>query len=120
MDYDRTARRLEPLHEMDVVRIEDPDAWTRKATVLSEVDPRSYTVRTENGQVLRRNRRSLLKSQENIEEHSQDTESGQSASMTPDLQHTVSPTTPFPVLNAPVLRRSYRARKPPDKLIEQG
>lgn len=64
MNYDKTARYLEPLQEGNVVRIEGPDLWTRKATVLSEVGPRSFGVKTENGQVLRRNRMSLLKTQD--------------------------------------------------------
>ncbi len=62
MNYNKAAQRLEPL---DDVGIEDPDAWSRKSTVLNEVEPRSYTVKTENEQVLRRNRNSLLKTQEN-------------------------------------------------------
>jgi hypothetical protein len=34
--------------------------WTVKGTVLSKVGPRSYLIRTENGSILRRNRRDLL------------------------------------------------------------
>ena len=39
MNYDKTARRLEPLQERDVVKIEGSDCWDRKAIVLSEVGP---------------------------------------------------------------------------------
>lgn len=63
-DFDRATRVLEPLQERDVLRREDPDAWTRKATVCREVGPRSYTVRTECGQVFRRHRRSLKTSED--------------------------------------------------------
>ncbi len=72
INYDKTARCLEPLQERDVVRIEGPDFWARKATVLSEVGPRSFVLKTENGQVLRRNRRSLLKTQD-TENHGEET-----------------------------------------------
>lgn len=46
---------------------EYPDGWKTKA-VLQEVAPKSFTVRTEEGQIFRRNRRSLLKTQENVPE----------------------------------------------------
>lgn len=59
--YDRTAKQLPPLSRNDPVRIESPEGWTTKATVLQEVAPQSYTVRTKEGQIIRRNRRSLLK-----------------------------------------------------------
>ena len=59
--HDKTARSLTPLSEHDVVRIEEPHTWNRKAVVLKEVGPRSYTVRTEDGHVFRRNRRCLLR-----------------------------------------------------------
>ncbi|KAJ8381193.1 hypothetical protein SKAU_G00019710 [Synaphobranchus kaupii] len=59
--YDRTATALVPLQEKDVVRIEGPGSWTKRATVLQQVTPRSYSVMTENGNVIRRNRRHLLK-----------------------------------------------------------
>ena len=54
MNYDKRARHQEPLQERDVLRIEGPKFWDRKATVLSEVGPRSFVVKTETGQVLRR------------------------------------------------------------------
>ena len=59
--YDRTAKPLPPLSRDDAVRIESPEGWTTKATVLQEVAPQSYTVKTPEGQIIRRNRRSLLK-----------------------------------------------------------
>lgn len=60
-NYDKSSRSLVPLAKYDTVRLEDSYNWGKKATVLEEVSPRSYTVRTEDGQILRRNRRSLLK-----------------------------------------------------------
>lgn len=53
LNYDKTARHLEPLQERDVVRIEGPEVLDWKATVLREVGPRSFVLKTENGQVLR-------------------------------------------------------------------
>lgn len=37
----------------DVVRIQDQDAWSRKATALQEIGPRAYGVRAEGGDVFR-------------------------------------------------------------------
>ncbi|MGH0133643.1 UNVERIFIED_CONTAM: hypothetical protein FKN15_056146 [Acipenser sinensis] len=34
----------QPLHRSDVVRIEAPGTWNKKATVLEQVAPRSYNV----------------------------------------------------------------------------
>ncbi|XP_039890321.1 uncharacterized protein K02A2.6-like [Simochromis diagramma] len=59
--YDRRAKQLRPLAVKDTVRVEDQNGWNTKATVLEEVAPRSFNVRTEDGQIIRRNRRSLLK-----------------------------------------------------------
>ncbi|KAI7790353.1 hypothetical protein IRJ41_020250 [Triplophysa rosa] len=69
--FDRTTKILQPLCKQDVVRVQNADTWSRKAVVLEEVNPRSYKVQTENGQVLRRNRRSLLKTKEDTNEHKQ-------------------------------------------------
>uniref|UniRef100_A0A3B4UX38 Integrase catalytic domain-containing protein n=1 Tax=Seriola dumerili TaxID=41447 RepID=A0A3B4UX38_SERDU len=116
MNYDKTVRCLEPLQEKDVVRIEGLDFWARKATVLSEVGPRSFVIKTENGQVLRRNWRSLLKT-EDTENHTEETESEQQDEAVQDVQHSELPS-PSPMTET--LRRSTRPRKPPERLIEQG
>ena len=60
--YDRGSKELNDLQPGDVVRIQSPRGigrrkpWT-KAHVGEKVDVRSYEVRTEDGRVLRRNRR---------------------------------------------------------------
>lgn len=36
------------------------NTWEQKAKILEEVKPRSYTIQTEDGAILRRNRRDLL------------------------------------------------------------
>ncbi|KAK7933488.1 hypothetical protein WMY93_004384 [Mugilogobius chulae] len=114
MAYDKSTRRLEPLFERDSVRIEGPDCWDRKATVLSEVGPRSFVVETEDGQRIRRNRRSLLKTNVDIEKHTDEAES--------ENQNDTSKTQPSePLVSSPStepLRRSTRQRKPPERLIE--
>ena len=62
--YDRGSKELNDLQPGDVVRIQPPRGigrrkpWT-KARVGEKVDIRSYEVRTEDGRVLRRNRRHL-------------------------------------------------------------
>ncbi len=58
-NYDKQTKMLKVLSKNDIVRVEDANCWDRKAVVLEEVNPRSHVVRTENGQILRRNRRSL-------------------------------------------------------------
>ena len=77
------------------MEIEGPDCWDRKAIVLSEVGPRSFVVKTKNGQVLRSNRRSLLKAQ-GIEHQAEETGSEQQEGGTPDVQHGEHPS-PFPM-----------------------
>ena len=59
--HDRGTKPLAPLQEGDNVRVRQQGKWSTKATVLRrEEEPRSYTVRTERGGELRRNRRDLL------------------------------------------------------------
>lgn len=66
-NYDKSTKSLVPLARHDTVSIQDYNTWTKKATVLDEVNPRSYTARTEDGQILRRNQRTLLKTQETLQ-----------------------------------------------------
>jgi hypothetical protein len=56
--YNRGAKELSPLHEVDVVRIRpkgNEKSW-KKAIVQGQVDIRSYNIRTEDGREYRRNR----------------------------------------------------------------
>lgn len=55
--YGPSSKHLEPLSRNDVVMIEGPNTWNRKAIVLQEVAPRSYSVRTDDGHILRQKRR---------------------------------------------------------------
>lgn len=114
--YDKSSRPLEPLRMNDTVRVHDANIWRDKATVLEEVGPRSYTVRTEDGVVLRRNRRSLQKTQETSELPQEDAPAGsvpiQVSPEEPDKSRSgLTQTSPV------VLRRSSRTVRPPDRLI---
>jgi hypothetical protein len=63
--HDQHAEKLSVLIPGDSIRVRQ-DAkphWKDKGEVLKRVMPRSYNVKTENGAVLRRNRRDLLKIQ---------------------------------------------------------
>ncbi|MGH0128263.1 UNVERIFIED_CONTAM: hypothetical protein FKN15_034099 [Acipenser sinensis] len=115
-NYDKATKSLKPLSRYDVVRIEDPNAWNRKATVLQEISPRSYTVRTEDGQILRRNRRSLLRTQETFqeEEHEQPDDNHPTAESSPVLTEDSSSSNKQTDLL--VLRRSSRTIKKPERL----
>lgn len=63
--YDRTARPLSSLNPGDEIRVRHENTWN-PGIVESKADtPRSYVIRTDKGQKLRRNRRHLLKTTEN-------------------------------------------------------
>uniref|UniRef100_A0A3B5R1Y6 Integrase catalytic domain-containing protein n=1 Tax=Xiphophorus maculatus TaxID=8083 RepID=A0A3B5R1Y6_XIPMA len=110
-NYDKTARR-----------VEDRGTWERKATVLKEVSPRSYEIQTDGGQVLRRNRRSLLKTQEqDSQKQGQDeSDAGHQARETTDPHGVGKDALPNNTSSTHVLRRSTRTRRPPERLIKQG
>ena len=67
--YDRGAKLLKPIGSEDTVRVkrEKNALWKEKAKVLEQVAPRSFRVLLENGQVLRRNRQDLLKTNETFQ-----------------------------------------------------
>ncbi|KAL7859480.1 hypothetical protein SRHO_G00146270 [Serrasalmus rhombeus] len=115
--YDKSTKPLSPLAKDHVVRIQDQDAWNRKATVLQEVGPRSYEVKTEEGHVLRRNRRSLLKTKETFTETEKESNafSADAASNADNNGHLHVDTSNVQS-ELPVLRRSGRQKKRPDRL----
>lgn len=109
----------------------------KKAAVLKEVNPRFYLVQTKDGQILRRNRQSLLKSAEicklNIEVSPLDVPTYEMPS--PEMQSSEMPSVAVspspkvqlseqsseldsfvPKTDSPILRRSDRVRKPPVRL----
>lgn len=64
--YNISAKELPPLCKGEIVRVKPTDRSGRwfKARVEQQVDVRSYEVRTEDGRILRRNRRHLRSSKE--------------------------------------------------------
>lgn len=123
--YDRTTKSL-PSFKQDVVREQDANKWNRKAIVLEEIKPRSYRVQTETGQVLRRNQRSLMKTLETFNEHQHQQDLSNCTSepklSLPELSlPELEPELPLPKLSQneqfdlPVLRRSSRVVKKPDR-----
>ena len=119
-NYDKVSKSLVSLSPNDTVRLQDFKYWNRKATVLKEVAPRSYNVRTEDGQVLRRNRRSLLKTPETLEQSADDELCTTTTAPPPtELKDLPPPADPKPSEPVPehVLRRSTRESKPPDRLV---
>ena len=71
--YNISAKELPPLNNGEVVRVKPTDRSGRwyKARVEKQVDVRSYDVRTEDGQVFRRNRRHLRSSKEPVHSSSE-------------------------------------------------
>ena len=112
--YDRTTKHLPPLTTNDTVRIEDADGWSTKATVVQEVAPRSYTVKTDDGQILRRNRRSLLKTPQGTVGELSVTCGESQVIPTPAMDCNTDSHTPTP--SEPELRRSTREIRKPDRL----
>ncbi|RXM30973.1 hypothetical protein EOD39_7374 [Acipenser ruthenus] len=128
-NYDESTKTLQPLHR--IVRIEAPGTWNKKATVLEQVAPRSYNVMTENGEIYWRNRRSLLKTNEGFQTHSDTEDMPDTVQLGTDDAggeiHNASLTTSTTVVatdlpgpetfsNTPSLRRSQCNIKPPVKL----
>uniref|UniRef100_A0A672FWU0 Integrase catalytic domain-containing protein n=1 Tax=Salarias fasciatus TaxID=181472 RepID=A0A672FWU0_SALFA len=118
--YDKATKTLTPLAKDDVVRIHDQDTWSRKATVLQEVGPRSYKVRTEDGNILRRNRRNLLKTKEHFQEAGCDDAQSEDAvslpNKVPKLRSNGHGQSNDETSALPALRRSERHIKKPVKL----
>uniref|UniRef100_A0A9J8C3U9 Integrase catalytic domain-containing protein n=1 Tax=Cyprinus carpio carpio TaxID=630221 RepID=A0A9J8C3U9_CYPCA len=107
--YDRAAKHLHPLMRDDVVRINSDENWSKKAIVMQEVAPRSsYTVKTDDGQIFRRNRRDLLKTIKESESTALYTTNDCNTDTNIDTQ--TSNNLPF------TCRRSTRPIKNPDRL----
>ena len=64
--HDRSAKDLHPLNSGDVVRIRHNHQWQRGVVSSEHSTPRSYIVQTEHGAMLRRNRRDLIHTTEDL------------------------------------------------------
>ena len=62
--YNQHAKDLPVLKPNDVVRVRKDNRWANKAQVLVQISPRSYKVLTNEGKIIRRNRRQLLRTDE--------------------------------------------------------
>lgn len=133
---DHSIRQLPPLNPGDTVRIKK-GAWAMKGQVVQASGyPRSYNVVTEDGRIVRRNRRHLLPTKEAFRQRSryepdevlnQETPQGSTlASSSSDPAISPAPTNSIPAsFNVPagvlqhqelVPRRSNRERRPPHRL----
>ena len=63
--HDQSAKELPQIPNRATVMIHEKKSWPTKAKVIKKAaSPRSYNVQTENGTLLRRNRRDLLHTKE--------------------------------------------------------
>ena len=70
--HDRNAHDQSPLHKGQNVRIQDGKRWAPGVVVSKRPEPRSYEIVTQNGNILRRNRRHI---KETGEKHFEEPES---------------------------------------------
>lgn len=107
-------RSLPPWTTGQVVQVQG-NMWETKAKVLSRMQPRSYAVITEKGNVLRRNRKHLLPTAESFDD-SEDSSDEQSTSddVVNHPQSTIDSATSVTVSLG--LRPSARNRRPPQGL----
>ena len=96
VNYDKTAKDLKPLQKGETVRIRHNQQWEPIAKVINKADtPRSCIVQTESGNLLRRNRKHLLKTGEAfpgvVEDQPQSMDLGPISGTTPIHVHS-SPT----------------------------
>ena len=125
--YDRGTKELPPLNTGDRIKLQDyaSKQWREDATVVKSVAPRSYSVTTDTGVTLCRNRRDLRLSYTSPSQQPSDTLAEDTAPMessnvyspapdpSPDTsQSETVPGTPLAV------RRSSRQVKAPSRLIE--
>ncbi|XP_053326251.1 uncharacterized protein K02A2.6-like [Spea bombifrons] len=104
--FDSRVKSLPELHKGEKVRIKDKDnTWTQKGSIDEQVQPRSYTIRTEEGRIIRRNRRDILKEPE---QKCSNTESDGVLYCNTETESETDQ----------VVRRSTRRRKSPERLIK--
>lgn len=102
--YNKGTRRLPELHERDQVSVYDTlsRTWSPAVIVGAAGMPRSYNIKTEDGQVLRRTREHLR-------------ESKTSPSLDSSQDHNVQPEPPPQPVPPPEPRRSTREKRMPKK-----
>ena len=114
-NFDQTSTPMEPLQVGDTVRVQKMDKLTSnrplwsKAGVINKVLPnRSYMVKTETGEIIRRNRKHLLKTQPTTTtiESDEEEEDKQTPQVTTQSQNQPDSS------STQMLRRSERVTKP--------
>jgi transposase InsO family protein len=122
--YDHNVRPLPPLRPEEDVRVQNPvtKTWTPGRVVAACEQPRSYTVQTDKG-TYRRNRRHIRKTREQFGSIKQPVqqipEQLERIPTGPSRDTAISPpASPEPpeAPEEPMLRRSSRVTKPPDRL----
>ena len=88
--YDRHAKPLKSLELEERVRVIGNGSWVPAVVTEIRSTPRSYVVKTESGNTLRRNRRHLMKAPEPRSSMESEEESTPSATVTPE-RTTVKP-----------------------------
>ena len=64
--YNKQSKTLSQLKSNDVVRVKHGNRWEKAVVVNTHMTPRSYIIKTADGTVLRRNRRHLRHTDEDI------------------------------------------------------
>lgn len=109
-----SACELPELNPGDSVRVLSDNKWKMKGRVLEKlIYPRSYLVETEKGTKIRRNRRHLLKTKENIHIQPEYDYESILSSDKPPANHQAESLTPDPNCKQPYTTRSGRRIVPP-------
>ena len=121
--YDLHAKELGNLEVNDCVRVRNHErhVWAEKAKVLEMVGPKSYSVVTESGSRLKRNRRDLLKVKDTFNEQEELEDQFEygtnSAHVGPSIESQIAtPVTSQVTPQVTEPRRSGRVTKPVDRL----
>ena len=106
---------LPQLNIGDAVRLHDGNTWSRKGVVSSKcTQPRSFNVETDEGRILRRNRRAILKSPSPQHEHKLPIPELENYTPEEEAETNTDPEITMPT----VVRRSGRHTRPPAYLDE--
>ena len=128
--YDRSSKELPKIQPHEIVRIRQPDnpkIWNRAIVTERATQPNSYFVNTEDGHTYRRNRRDILKTNENVfnpiyylPEASKPPNQPNLSSHIPSSptieREMVTPAENTPIVDNAPLRRSTRNHSVPKKL----
>ena len=109
--YDKGARELPSLRQNEQVRMQVQNHWIPASVVQEASTPNSYVVQTPNGKIYRRNRKHLLKSDNQTNEHSA---AGQQLGTLEDLE------TPMECTNTDESVLLSEAPMPPESTTSRG